>query len=358
MEEMMKAKPLMLSILLLLLVSPATAQDNEVVIYTGNIEAMPSDADAILVTDVGQLNEYKTELVELAKTKVVLFEGNEREMVETLQLEEAWQEPIPVVETDKTEWLVSGVHNRNGQGIVGGVLYPTGNPPEDSDKSLADYVDKVLTIADRFGPLTPEVPFAEYHVYLPFTKRGPIAKWDPVSILYVFVDNCPFGQYTDLMEGKMADGDGSAVYDYWGVSMEQQIVSGWEGCESNYYSSKVWNKVRLENGAVGYRYGPTTTVGSSSASVNLGISELGMNWSWSFSVLDVEVYDHSKFSENWIDHEFVINGNPAKYTYLGEPGVSMRLEEGMQPLMFRPMNLYWKNWLGTVPFYDNWWIEF
>jgi hypothetical protein len=115
-----------------------------------------------------------------------------------------------------------------------------------------------------------------------------------------------------------------------------------------------------------YKYGPTTTNPDTTASVDIGIvagykeATANLGWGWTFSLPSVSVIDHSDFSLNWAEWEFVYNtsSNPAIYTFLSQPGIAIRLPQPHRPLIDRPLNLYWANWLAEFHFFDNWHIDF
>lgn len=74
-------------------------------------------------------------------------------------------------------------------------------------------------------------------------------------------------------------------------------------------------------------YAPTTSSGTSTAGVDLGVSSDGVisaNISWSYSVSDVEVIDRSNFGTNEfrINHDLNEDSNVGSNTFMAEPGKS------------------------------------
>ena len=78
-------------------------------------------------------------------------------------------------------------------------------------------------------------------------------------------------------------------------------------------------------------YAPTTSSGTSTAGVNLGVSSDGVisaNISWSYSVSDVEVIDRSNFGTNEfrINHDLNEDSNVGSNTFMAEPGKIVRID--------------------------------
>ena len=78
-------------------------------------------------------------------------------------------------------------------------------------------------------------------------------------------------------------------------------------------------------------YAPTTSSGTSTAGVDLGVSSDGVisaNISWSYSVSDVEVIDRSNFGTNEfrINHDLNEDSNVGSNTFMAETGKIVRID--------------------------------
>jgi len=134
-------------------------------------------------------------------------------------------------------------------------------------------------------------------------------------------------------------------YDYYMVQMDNQSVPhrGWSTIGLGSALNVKWGnnadkRLELED------YGPTTTNGSSSVAVDLGVSigdvpGQSFGRSWSYSIPDVRVLDYSNYREgiaSW-NHVFTANTDAALNTYNVKPGATARVPLGA----VKP----WNTWL-------------
>lgn len=89
------------------------------------------------------------------------------------------------------------------------------------------------------------------------------------------------------------------------------------------------NTLQNENAHL-IRYGPTSTSGTSSASVDLsfGLDGINISCSWDYAIPDVVVKDHSNLAFNKFDisHDVNERGNVGMNTYYVEPGIIVKVD--------------------------------
>jgi hypothetical protein len=163
--------------------------------------------------------------------------------------------------------------------------------------------------------------------------------------------------------------DGSSEYDWRDVKLSMQIVPGTVAYGSGWKNDYTDVEITVDdmcNWLHLIDYDPTTTVGQTTISVNIGVTAgsegaaVTASMSWSYSASDVEVLDSSDFYVELfkLRHEINEGANVGKYTYLHRPGLCIRtLNEGFVNLdeWYRAQwaNKHWYGWTHwTSP-----WVE-
>lgn len=156
----------------------------------------------------------------------------------------------------------------------------------------------------------------------------------------------PYGRMNVATKYYKLYDDNSGTYDWYDIRFKHQSVPGdslgWSGgwktadlyawLDADYYDTSY----KL------YDYGPTTTSGTSTVGVSVGVTAgesgagVSASMSWSYSISDVVVNDQSDFyvdrAKWW--HDVNQAANVGKYTYLSEPGACVRVMQG-DPLEWR-----------------------
>ena len=263
---------------------------------------------------------------------------------------------MPAMDVTTTQYLLSGVAQlSDGVFASGGVLLVKGQ-----DYSLQEKAQDIRAYVSSLFPIKKKVASA--------TRQS--SNWQFAGVLSHYLDVCPFGKYNETVYAEQATNDGSQSYDFWNAQIDQQTIGGYSACGSSFQTSRLWTRADagMYWGQLLYRYGPTTTNANNIAYVNVGLTAgykgaaVSLGKSWAFSLPDVYVIDHSDFSTQRAEWEFVYShgSNSAKYTYLSEPGVSVRTAEGYRLSLYRPINTYWWRhwWEGEYHLFDDWDLHF
>lgn len=152
--------------------------------------------------------------------------------------------------------------------------------------------------------------------------------------------------------------DGSSTYDWRDVKLTMQIVPGNEyrsnGWLNNWTDAKtVVNAVTTTNHLIDYK--PTTTLGQSTISFNVGITAgsqgaaITASMGGSYTVSDVRVQDSSDFyAERFqLKHLFNPCSDVGHFTYLHEPIFCFRCTDGWSPYIGEEFRTQWAK-------YDRW----
>ncbi len=181
---------------------------------------------------------------------------------------------------------------------------------------------------------------------------------------------CPFGKYNETVYAERATDDGSPSHDFWSAQIDQKTVGGYSACGSSFQASRLWTlaDAGVYRGQLLYRYGPTTTNASKTSRKSLGLTAgyggapISSGKSVAFPLTDVYVVDHSDFSAQRAEWEFVYShgSDPAKYTCLSKLSVSVRTAEGRRLNLYRTINTYWWRhwWEGEYHLFDGWYLHF
>ncbi|MEM8531266.1 MAG: hypothetical protein AAGF95_10515 [Chloroflexota bacterium] len=271
---------------------------------------------------------------------------------------------MPVTETETTRYVVaSAVKDINGKFITGGILISKDASVDDPKIDLTqDVIDYVTSTKN------------ELHDASQNTVNETSPHWDYVGTLINNWDLCNgsggYGKYNEVVAAEKAYPDSySDSYSFWEARIKQQTIGGFSACEkSNYRIATL--RTRADPNFLLYDYGPTTTNPefTDTASVGIGLeagsrgATFNLAKEWSFTLSGVNVIDHSDFdadySQGWAEWSFGydINSAPAKYTYLSEPGITARIEDGYAFVIYRAINTYWRE--PPFPYnryvFDNW----
>lgn len=133
--------------------------------------------------------------------------------------------------------------------------------------------------------------------------------------------------------------DGSTTYDWYDVHVRQQSVPGkelWSDSEWRTADMYTWIDADYYN-SNGFLsdYAPTTTSGTSTVGVSIGVSAgedgaaVSASQSWSYTIPDVFVHDQSDYSQElakwW--HDVAEDKSVGSDTYQIEPGATLRFPE-------------------------------
>ncbi|WP_297073749.1 hypothetical protein [Thermococcus sp.] len=132
--------------------------------------------------------------------------------------------------------------------------------------------------------------------------------------------------------------DGSSQYDWYDVHVRQQSIPGKELGWSDWRTARMytWIKANYYNpNCFLSDYSPTTTSGTTTVGVSIGVSvgddgaQVSASQSWSYTIPDVQVYDESDYSQElakWV-HKIAPDKAVGMATYQIEPGATLRFRE-------------------------------
>ncbi|MEO0248155.1 MAG: hypothetical protein ABIN58_01175 [candidate division WOR-3 bacterium] len=159
--------------------------------------------------------------------------------------------------------------------------------------------------------------------------------------------------------------DGSSSYDWRNLEVSMQIVPGKVVYSSNWRNDDTWVSIDVNERKSHYQlidYGPTTTSGQSSITIDVGVqagqdgAAVSASMSWGYSVSDVVVQDSSNFSTElfYLQHLIDQSKTVGQYTYLHKPGLTYRLNNGelselrqqYRAKFAKPVMYWWDTWTG------------
>lgn len=162
--------------------------------------------------------------------------------------------------------------------------------------------------------------------------------------------------------------DNNSTYDWWDVKFQHQIVPGCSTYGSEYHTAGLQQGLQATYRDPKYflsTYSPTSTSGTSSVGVNIGVTSgtsgasvtLGANWSYTIS--SVKIHDMGNYEKNicawW--HEIDAAQPCGTNTYQVQPGATIRVPNGTSAPYTR-----WAEWYQhqtayrRVIWYFNAWI--
>jgi hypothetical protein len=152
--------------------------------------------------------------------------------------------------------------------------------------------------------------------------------------------------------------DGSSQYDWYDVHVRQQSVPGKELWNSDWRTADMYTWIDADyynpNGFLS-DYAPTTTSGTTTVSVSIGVSagedgaQVSVFQSWSYKIPDVRVYDESDYYQELAKwrHDIAENKAVGSNTYQIEPGATLRFPQNS---LHR-----WKEHYGAKYGKPKWW---
>lgn len=185
--------------------------------------------------------------------------------------------------------------------------------------------------------------------------------WGHDIVITHLLDNAPWGRYWESCTAKQLQNDGDSVHDWWGLLIDQETraeCSAYSG--STWHTSRLWTRADVGSywGQLLYHHDPTTTNTGSTASVNIGVGSA--SWSWSFPMPDVSCIDHSSSPDGWGEWEFDYSpySNAGTYTFVSQPGISVRIANGYRLVVHRAINTYWYQVPWEQHFFNDWTLQF
>ena len=171
--------------------------------------------------------------------------------------------------------------------------------------------------------------------------------------------------------------DGPSQYDWYDVHVKQQSVPGKELGWSDWRTAKMHTWIDADyynpDGFLS-AYEPTTTSGTTTVGVSIGISvgeegaQVSASQSWSYTIPDVQVYDESDYSQElakWI-HSIAPDKAVGMDAYQIEPGATLRFpqwEDGAKvwrehygAVYAKPPSWWEPGWYWHYT--DEYWVEF
>ncbi len=152
--------------------------------------------------------------------------------------------------------------------------------------------------------------------------------------------------------------DKSTEYDWYNAHIRQQSVPGKELWDSNWRTADMYTRIKANyynsNGFLS-DYAPTTTLGTTTVGVSIGVSagedgaQVSVSQSWSYTIPDVRVYDESDYSQELAKwrHDIAEDKAVGSNTYQIEPGATLRFPQNS---LHR-----WKEHYGVKYGKPKWW---
>lgn len=343
-------------------------------------EALTANIDAVVIShkllmDLSQDTALRTTLLGIARQHkpVLITSATLTDIAQQFAL------TLPEIQTETTQqMLASLVWEPDGIPMVSVLLISKDRLPSfGATELVAAITHQVASREATRAPSQSRTPASIVQsantLFLPsITKFDALApRWREVPRVSVEWDDCPYGLYRETLHPDWAAADQSDVYDFYAVRIVQQTIPGkvanpgiYPDCkDSGFRTSRLLMRADAyyRNQQL-YAYGPTTTDGSTTASVNIGISagdggaSVSLAKEWSFSIPFVRIRDRSDKALDRAEWEFIfdVNQDPANYVFLTEPRLTVSTADGMPLGITRRVNLYWNNGLGDVPRYDTW----
>lgn len=190
------------------------------------------------------------------------------------------------------------------------------------------------------------------------------------SSYYAGTDNYnPYGRFNGLMSNYQLTEDGSNTYNWYSHKIQPQSIPGTYLWSSNwrndYISTELDADWYQDNDVVDYDPGETS--GTNTASVSIGVTS-GVNGatvtssqSWSYSIPDVVVHDHSDFSTDvasW-DHDITnVNSGSATNTFIAKPGATIKTLQSNQyykVVTSHSVGYRYPSWPFDSTWNNGWW---
>ncbi len=155
----------------------------------------------------------------------------------------------------------------------------------------------------------------------------------------------PHGRFNGILSTYKLTEDGSNSYNWYSHKVQPQTRPGFDIYSSDWRNDYIWTNIWTKINADYYQdndvidYDPGETSGTNTVSVSIGVvageqgAAVTASQTWSYSIPDVAVHDHSDFSTDiahW-EHEITNeNSGSAKNTYTGKPGAVVRTAQSNQ----------------------------
>lgn len=234
--------------------------------------------------------------------------------------------------------------------IYGLKIYPNNGEPNDSTNflykcsELYEFSDNLYHSLDasinwalrKMNSNLPEYQTATVNANKFSEASAPY--WQFMSEVEVNKEFYPYGRFNIIKDVYKLVNDGSSTYDWRIFTIKSQTRPGYDIWSNDWRNNRIWTY--FDAGGNSHfqltDYAPTTTSGTSSVTVSIGVTA-GVNgarvtagFSYSYSISDVQVLDHSDFSTEEASWEHVIDStkNVGKYTYYCKPGLQVRLPDG------------------------------
>lgn len=166
----------------------------------------------------------------------------------------------------------------------------------------------------------------------------------PTYLATVYSEHPPYGKLNIVNQYYKASPDGSSDFDFFACHFLVESVPGvllrnqGNNNYDNHYTMDIYNQEDVNTyspNSIVYNYGPVTTEGTSTASVNVGISAgtdgAGVTASvgYSYSIQDAPVYYQGDAGQQFCKwrHNVDENKDVGSNTYSAQPGISVRVPQ-------------------------------
>jgi hypothetical protein len=289
---------------------------------------------------------------------------------------------LPTLQTETTRSVMSSlVWGRDGVPRVQVLLISTDRMStfgtDDLSRAISNHVVRLSASSAASPSMLPDndplpdaaVAQLSNSVFLPLITNDPgiiDPGWKPAPTIDVEWNNCPLGLYREELRPDWVESDQDDARDFYNLRIVQQTIPGKAANEaqypdcagSDYRTSRIRARADVYyQGQKLHEYGPTTTSGETTATVNIGFSgtSVALTIAWAFNIPSLRIEDRSDLALEWAEWDFIFATDqaPANTSFLTEPGVTVSTNQGIPLGMRRPVNLYWRN-IGDVQRFDTW----
>jgi len=186
---------------------------------------------------------------------------------------------------------------------------------------------------------------------------------DPVvSDQYVTYYNShnPYGVISVTIQYSKVNNDHSSTRDWWNIKYTFQTKPGKAQWNNHWHTDDTTLIADYDNsGGTLLTYGPTTTTGTSTAMVAIGVTvntegvaTVTGNYAWSYTVSNVKVYDYGVMGENlaWWYHDIDKTKAVGSATYTTYPGVTIQTVQGTDLTQNNHFKVHWAHT-------NTWWWD-
>jgi len=164
------------------------------------------------------------------------------------------------------------------------------------------------------------------------------AYWQFMSDVEINENYYPYGKFNVIREVYKLVNDGSNEYDWRIFTIKSQTRPGYDIWSNGWRNNRIWTYCDAGSSSTCNLtdYGPGTTSGEKTVTVSIGVqageegAQVTAGFTYSYSVSDVQVLDHSDFSTEEASWEHLIDStkNVGKTTYYCKPGLQVKLFDG------------------------------